>query len=128
MSELKLTTEAPRHRIDVFTAWLPRIAVVLAFVFIGATKFNAEGEWVTIFEQIGFGQWFRYFTGAVQITGAVMLLLPWTRIAGAFLLGCTMIGAMATDLIVMHSIGFAFVPFLLLCAVVVTAVAGRDGG
>jgi hypothetical protein len=44
----------------------------VAFVFIGSTKFDNDpnGMWVKLFEQIGFGQWFRYFTGAMQVGGA----------------------------------------------------------
>ena len=33
-------------------------------------------EWVGLFRQIGLGQWFRYFTGAVEILGGVLVLVP----------------------------------------------------
>ena len=124
--ELKLLVEEKRGAIDVFTAWLPRLAVVFAFVVIGATKFSSDrGEWYRIFELIGLGQWFRYFTGAVQVSGALMMLTPWTRTAGAFLLACTMIGAIVVDIFVAHAIGFAFAPLVLLCIIAATWFAGR---
>jgi hypothetical protein len=125
--ELKFLVEEKRGAIDVFTAWLPRLAVVFAFVVIGATKFsNGRGEWYRIFELIGLGQWFRYFTGAVQVSGALMMLTPWTRTAGAFLLACTMIGAIIVDIFVAHAVGFAFAPLVLLCNIAATWFAGRE--
>ena len=125
--ELKFLVEEKRGAIDVFTAWLPRLAVVFAFVVIGATKFgNERGEWYRIFELIGLGQWFRYFTGAVQVSGALMMLTPWTRTAGAFLLACTMIGAIIVDIFVAHAVGFAFAPLVLLCIIAATWFAGRE--
>jgi len=123
--ELKFLVEEKRGAIDVFTAWLPRLAVVFAFVVIGATKFgNDRGEWYRIFELIGLGQWFRYFTGAVQVSGALMMLTRWTRTAGAFLLACTMIGAIIVDIFVAHAVGFAFAPLVLLCIIAATWFAG----
>jgi uncharacterized cupin superfamily protein len=92
VSELRLLAEPEgRHRLDIFTAWLPRLGIVLAFLFIGSTKFNDDprGEWFKIFEQIGLGQWFRHFTGGMQVTGALLLLTPWTRTLGAAMLGGT---------------------------------------
>ena len=126
--ELTFLVEERRGAIDVFKTWVIRIPVVLVFLLIGLTKFNNDprGEWVKIFEQIGFGQWFRYATGAIQVTGAVLLLTRWTRTLGAAMLVCTMIGAMIVDIFVMHAIGFALAPMVLLCAVVATWFAGRE--
>ena len=126
--ELTFLVEERRGAIDVFKIWVIRIPVVLVFLLIGITKFNNDprGEWVKIFEQIGFGQWFRYVTGAIQVTGAVLLLTRWTRTLGAAMLVCTMIGAMIVDILVMHAIGFALAPMVLLCAVVATWFAGRE--
>jgi putative oxidoreductase len=127
--ELKLLVEEKRGVIDVFTLWAPRIAVALAFVFIGATKFSSDprGEWFKIFERIGWGQWFRYFTGALQVAGALLLLTPWTLTLGAAMLVCTMIGAMIVDIFVMHAIGYALLPLILLSFVVAVWFAGRFG-
>jgi uncharacterized membrane protein YphA (DoxX/SURF4 family) len=97
-------------------AWGARVAVAAAFVFIGATKFNSDprGEWFRIFERIGWGQWFRYFTGVVQVTGGLLLLTPWTLTVGAILLAGTMIGAVIVDIFVVGAIGFALLPLILL--------------
>jgi uncharacterized membrane protein YphA (DoxX/SURF4 family) len=126
--DLKFLVEEKRGPIDVFTTWLPRLGVIVAFVLIGVTKFDNDprGDWVRIFEQIGFGQWFRYFTGVMQITGAVLMLTRWTRTIGAIMLACTMVGAMFVDVFVAHSPVFALIPLILLGAVVATWFAGRD--
>jgi putative oxidoreductase len=123
--ELKFLVEEERSAIDVYTAWLPRAAVVFAFGLIGATKFSSgHGEWFKIFELIGLGQWVRYFTGAVQVLGAAMMLTRRTRTIGAAMLACTMVGAMFVDVFIVHAIGFAFAPLVLLGIVVATWFAG----
>ena len=53
---------------------------------------------VDMFEKIGFGQWFRYVTGSLEVTGAVLLLLPRTAALGGWLLAAVMIGAIGTHL------------------------------
>ena len=129
MPELKLLVEEKRGAIDVFTLWLPRIAVALAFLFIGITKFDSDprGEWFRIFEKIGLGQWFRYFTGVMQVTGGLLLLTRRTLTIGAAMLACTMIGAMFVDIFVQHAVGYAFAPFVLFCIIAAVWFAGRFG-
>ena len=53
---------------------------------------------VQLFGAIGVGQWFRYFTGAVEILGAVLLLIPAMGFFGGLLLVATMVCAIATHL------------------------------
>ncbi len=92
---------------------LPAIAVGALFIFIGYGKFASRGMWVQIFEQIGLGQWFRIFTGVVQVTGGVLMIPRRTRTAGAVLLGCTMLGAAIVDVVVVGS-PVVVVPLFLL--------------
>jgi putative oxidoreductase len=115
--------------VGVVLAWAARIALVAAFVFIGATKFSNDpnGEWVQLFDKIGWGHWFRYFTGGVQVTGALLMLPPWTLTVGALMLGCTMIGAMITDIVVMHAPGYALLPLVLLGIITAIWFAGTYG-
>lgn len=127
--ELKLVVDDTPTGIGIVLAWTARAAVVAAFVFIGITKFNndSRSEWVRVFERIGWGQWFRYVTGVVQVAGALLMLTPWTLTIGAFLLACTMIGAMIVDVFVMRAVGYALLPFALLGIVVVIWFAGTYG-
>ena len=103
---------------------LPAIAIGVLFVFIGYGKFADRGAWVRIFEQIGLGQWFRIFTGIVQVTGGVLMIPRRTRTAGAVLLGCTMIGAAIVDVAIMGS-PVVIVPLLLLFTIATVWVTSR---
>ena len=103
-------------------AWLPRLAVGIAFAgFIGASQFSNDphNEWIALFDRIGLGQWFRYFTGGV------LLLIPRTPTLGAAMLACTMIGAMAVHVFVLHTAVFALLPAILLGAIVAVWWGGR---
>jgi uncharacterized membrane protein YphA (DoxX/SURF4 family) len=73
--------------------WMFRISFALFFVIFGLDKFPAHGSWVKFFQDLGWGQWFRYFTGWVEVAGGVLVLIPWTVTAGLALLACTMAGA-----------------------------------
>ena len=90
---------APRGRRVL--AWVASIVLAVIFLSEGAAKFPESRMWVRIFDQIGFGQWFRYFTGVVEVGGAVLLLIPTTRMWGALVLACTMCGALLVHVFVM---------------------------
>ena len=85
---------APEAR-NALGDWILRGGIALVFVLFGMEKFPSgpESSWVKMFEQIGFGQWFRYFTGIVEVLGGVLVLIPRTATAGLALLACTMAGA-----------------------------------
>jgi uncharacterized membrane protein YphA (DoxX/SURF4 family) len=56
--------------------WIPQIALSLAIAGGGAAKVFGEPAMVTMFDDIGAGQWFRYVVGALEIAGGVGLLIP----------------------------------------------------
>ena len=82
------SASAPRNAIG---DWVLRGGIALLFASAGADKFTPV--WVTLFQEIGFGQWFRYSTGVVEILGAARVLVPWTVTAGLALLACTIASA-----------------------------------
>lgn len=65
---------------DQLGDWVLRGGVALMYVLFGLDKFPAHpgASWVTFFDQVGIGQWFRYFTGIDEITGAILVLIPQT--------------------------------------------------
>jgi putative oxidoreductase len=67
--------------------------LTLAFLAAGLAKLAGVQMLVDEFDLIGFGQWFRYVTGIIEISGAVLLWVPGLTFVGAGLLTCTMIGA-----------------------------------
>ena len=80
--------------------WALKILLAVIFLFEGIDKFSERRLWVRIFDEIGAGQWFRYFTAAVEVIGAVALLIPPATLFAVGILLCTMIGAAATHLFV----------------------------
>jgi putative oxidoreductase len=82
------STPGPRNAMG---DWILRGGIALFFVWVGADKFSAG--WVGLFDEIGAGQWFRYFTGVVEILGGTLVLIPWAAAIGLALLACTMASA-----------------------------------
>lgn len=80
--------------------WTVQVLVAAAFLAAGGAKLAGDPSMVAVFDQVGIGQWFRYMTGAVEITGAVLILIPKAAILGAALLACTMAAAVFTHLAV----------------------------
>jgi len=70
------------------------------------------------FDKIGWGQWVRYVTGMMQVTGGVLVLIPRTLAVGAAMLACTMVGATIVDVFVLH-MAFFFIPLFFLAAIIV---------
>jgi len=103
---MALSTTA-NHRI----LWALRLLLALAFGAAGAAKLAGVPQMVQIFELIGLGQWFRYATGVVEVTGAILLLIPATGFLGGLLLAVTMVFGIATHLLV---IGGSAVPATVL--------------
>jgi uncharacterized membrane protein YphA (DoxX/SURF4 family) len=105
-----------------------RGGVAAFFLLVGLDKFPSGpgAPWVAVFEQIGLGQWFRYFTGVVEVVGGALFLLPRTCLIGAGMLGCTMLGAMLVHIVIRHSVASSVIPAVLLAAVVAIAAEGRD--
>jgi putative oxidoreductase len=80
--------------------WAVRVLLALAFGAAGAAKLAGVPKMIQIFDLIGIGQWFRYITGLVEVTGAIFLLIPRTGFLGGLLLCVTMVFAVATHLLV----------------------------
>ncbi|WP_141575316.1 DoxX family protein [Actinomadura sp. WMMA1423] len=96
--------------------------LLAAFLLIASAlpKFAGQADAVRTFEEIGWGQWFRYATGAVEAAGAMGLVVP--RLAGLAATGLIglMAGAVLTQLLVLEP-AFALLPAAF--AVVFAAVA-----
>lgn len=80
---------------DQLGDWILRGGVTLMFVLFGLDKFPSHpgASWVTFFDRVGIGQWFRYFTGIVEVAGALLVLIPQTARWGLALLAVTMASA-----------------------------------
>ena len=97
--------------------WILQILTASAFLLAGGLKLAGAEPMVAMFDSVGLGQWFRYLTGGMEVTGAILLLIPATVTLGGALLAVTMVGAIATHLFIL---GGSPVPAIVLFVMVGT--------
>jgi putative oxidoreductase len=103
-----------RGRARDILLWVVQVLLAALFAFAGLNKlFGLQQEVVDQFTRIGAGQWFRYLTGALELAGAIGLLIP--RLSGLAALGLAgvMVGAVLTHLFVLPPVALAVVPGVL---------------
>jgi putative oxidoreductase len=81
--------------------WALRTLLAVAFAMAGLAKIFGAPAMVEMFATIGVGQWFRFGVGALELSGAVGVLIP--RLSGPAALGlvCLMAGATLASVIVL---------------------------
>ena len=72
------------------------------FLYLGGAKLLGLPAAVRLFHDIGWGQWFRYVTGVVELTGGLLLVVPRLAGASALLLMTVMVVATGIELFVLH--------------------------
>lgn len=103
--------------------WAAQIVLAVFFAFAAVPKLAGAHSAVTMFGEIGAGQWLRYLVGTAELAGAASLLIP--RLAGlaAAGLAADMAGASIINTVVLHSVAVAMtVP---LCAAFILIAARR---
>ena len=92
-------------------------AVILAAVFLmfGAGKFMDPAKWIDKFMNWGLPEWFVSVSGALEIAGAIGLLIPVVRGVAGIALALFMIGAVGTH-VVHAEIGMIFVASAIMLA------------
>lgn len=81
-----------------FAAWVLSVLLALTFFSMGAEKLMDEPMMAGLFRLFGYPPWSMALVGAVEIVGAVLVLVPRLAHLGAFLLGCVMVGALFSHL------------------------------
>ena len=102
--------------------WILQTGAAGMFLMVGFFKLSGDPRMVGLFDAIGFGQWFRYLTGSLEVLGAVLLLIPRLSGLGALLLVGAMLGAVATHLFV---VGGSPLPAIILVIVTGVVAWGR---
>jgi putative oxidoreductase len=115
MSEAVQTLAKPSSKGKNITLWAIQIAAAGMFLMAGGLKLAGAAPMVALFNAVGIGQWFRYVTGAIEVSSAVLLLVPGLAAFGAALLFCAMIGAVLTHVTIVHT--SPAIPLVLLVAV-----------
>ena len=94
--------------------WVLQLLLAAVFLIAGTTKLVGAEMQVETFEKLGVGQWFRYFTGTVEVIAAILIIVPRTVVIGAALLAAAMVAAVDTHVFV---IGGSPTPALVLLVV-----------
>ncbi len=106
--------------------WILSALEAALFLSVGIPKLLSVPIMVTEFAKIGLGQWFRYLTGALEVIGAVGLLIPKFSGYAALILCAVMVGAIITILKVLG--GPPALPIILLIISGVIAYFRLRGG
>src|SRR4030095_1597785 len=80
--------------------WILQGLLATVFLVAGTAKLASPQMQIALFDKIGFGQWFRYFTAGLEVIGAILVLVPRTAGFGATLLGMIMVGAIEIHLLI----------------------------
>jgi uncharacterized membrane protein YphA (DoxX/SURF4 family) len=121
MSDLaaRKTDATPRAGVARTVAlWVLQVALAFQFAGGGLLKLTGAPEMVDLFADVGAGQWLRFVVGAVEVAGAVGLLIP--RLSGLAALGLAgvLVGATLTNLFVIDQSPWLAIVLLLACALV----------
>jgi putative oxidoreductase len=95
-----------------------RVLLAIQFAAGGLMKLGGAASMVTLFADIGVGQWFRYVVGVLEIAGAVGLLIP--LVAGVAAVGLTalMTSALVTRVVVLDGTPIVETLFLVATAAI----------
>jgi putative oxidoreductase len=77
----------------LITLWTLSVLVALAFIGVGGGKLAGTAAMVELFDKVGLGQWFRYFTGLLEVAAGIGLLISRYALYAAVLLAIVMLGA-----------------------------------
>ena len=107
-----------RRAVNYFALWALQALLALMFAMSGFAKVGGDAAMVEMFATIGIGQWFRYLVGALEIAGAIGVLVP--RLSGLAALGlvCLMAGATLTNLFVLGTSPLLPVVLMVVSALV----------
>lgn len=96
------TAVSSGFKIKPIIIWILRILMGAAFIAAAAMKLSGQPMMIEEFEHIGLGQWFRYFTGVLELIGGVAILVPSVSLLGAGLLLLIDLGAFVAQVVVLH--------------------------
>ncbi|MEV5965539.1 DoxX family protein [Kribbella sp. NPDC051952] len=98
--------------------WVVQVVLASQFVMAGLMKLSGNPGMVEMFGNVGAGQWLRYLVGALEVAGALGLLIP--RLCGPAALGLValMAGAIVTNVFVLGESPAIPLAYLLVAGVI----------
>jgi putative oxidoreductase len=112
------STKATRRRVPTIALWALQALLAIMFVMAGLAKVFGDPPIVEMFATIGVGQWFRYVVGALEIAGAMGMLIPQLSGLAALGLVCLMAGAILTNVLVLGASPLLPIVLMLVSALV----------
>ncbi|HZX05748.1 DoxX family protein [Kribbella sp.] len=112
-------TTARRSRTGSAVLWVVQAVLAAMFVMAAVPKLSGDPVMVDIFDAVGAGQWLRYVVGALELAGAIGLLVP--RLCGLAALGLSflLVGATLTNIVALGASPAIPLGYLLVAAGVV---------
>jgi putative oxidoreductase len=105
-----------RSRALNIALWFFQVLLAALFAFAGINKLlGLQQEMLDQFQRMGFGTWFRYLTGALELAGAIGLVFPPLSGLAALGLAGIMVGAVLIHLFVVPPAAVALAPAVLGC-------------
>jgi uncharacterized membrane protein YphA (DoxX/SURF4 family) len=99
MKEINQTKDLWPDKAKNIALWALQTLTAVVFLMAGFAKLSGQHMMVEMFDKVGFGQWFRYLTGSIEMVSAIMLFVPKLTPVGAGLLVCAMSCAAITHLV-----------------------------
>jgi uncharacterized membrane protein YphA (DoxX/SURF4 family) len=96
------------------TLWTLSSLVAFAFFAAGSAKLAGAAAMVDLFDKVGLGQGFRYFTGFLEVAAAIGVLTSRYAYYAAVVLSTVMVGAIIAHVTVLGSSPAAPVMLLVL--------------
>jgi putative oxidoreductase len=109
-------------------AWILTIFLGIVFAYAGGIKLIGARPMVQEFAQIGIGQWFRYLTGILEVSGAIGLLVPKYRFWAALQIAVVMACATAVNIVILHAPPLARLTAMLMTLALALAWLRRAHG
>ena len=102
----------------LITLWIFSGLVALAFLGAGGPKLAGAAAMVELFDKVGLGQWFRYFTGVLEVAAGIGLLIPRYAFYAAIVLATVMVGAVIAHVTVLGGSPAAALVLLVLTGII----------
>ena len=83
--------------------WILSGFAALLFIGVGGAKLAGAAVMIDLFAKVGLGQWFRYFTGLLEVAAGIGLLISRYAFYAAVVLAIVMAGAFIAHVTVLGS-------------------------
>ena len=95
-----VTLPKSHHMLKTIGVWALTVLLVLFFLNVSYRKFSGNAITAGHFREWGYGGWLLTTVAALELTGAILLLIPVTATSGALLL--SLVVSCATFILVSH--------------------------